>query len=149
MSQHQFIPLPDDDQPSWRRLNSEHASAIKRWTREVLSLAEDVVITVSEVACADAGCPLVETVIVVFEERSTRRWKLTRPRVAVTRAMLSLTITHCGGRKKYGQVMPCHPSPFLKELPPELVETDAEKSKKPVEVSTGKSLFAAMREATQ
>ena len=69
--------------------------------------------------------------------------------VAVTRAMLSLTITHCGGRKKYGQVMPCHPSPFLKELPPELVETDAEKSKKPVEVSTGKSLFAAMREATQ
>ncbi len=69
--------------------------------------------------------------------------------VAVTRAMLSLTITHCGGRKKYGQIMPCHPSPFLKELPPELVETDAEKSKKPVEVSTGKSLFAAMREATQ
>jgi superfamily I DNA/RNA helicase len=69
--------------------------------------------------------------------------------VAVTRAMLSLTITHCGGRKKYGQIMPCHPSPFLKELPPDLVETDAEKSKKPVEVSTGKSLFAAMREATQ
>jgi DNA helicase II / ATP-dependent DNA helicase PcrA len=69
--------------------------------------------------------------------------------VAVTRAMLSLTITHCGGRKKYGQVMPCHPSQFLKELPPELVETDAEKSKKPVEVSTGKSLFAAMREAAQ
>jgi DNA helicase-2/ATP-dependent DNA helicase PcrA len=69
--------------------------------------------------------------------------------VAVTRAMLSLTITHCSGRKKYGQVMPCHPSPFLKELPPELVETDAEKSKKPVEVSTGKNLFAAMREAAQ
>ena len=69
--------------------------------------------------------------------------------VAVTRAMLSLTITHCGGRKKYGQIMPCHPSPFLKELPPELVETDAEKSKKPVEVSTSKNLFAAMREATQ
>ena len=44
--------------------------------------------------------------------------------VAVTRAMLTLTISHCGGRKKYGQVMPCHPSPFLKELPPELVETD-------------------------
>ena len=69
--------------------------------------------------------------------------------VAVTRAMLSLTITHCGGRKKYGQIMPCHPSPFLKELPPELVETDAEKSKKPVELSTGKSLFDAMREAAQ
>jgi len=69
--------------------------------------------------------------------------------VAVTRAMLTLTISHCGGRKKYGQVMPCHPSPFLKELPPELVETDDEKSKKPVEVNTGKNLFAAMRDAAQ
>lgn len=67
--------------------------------------------------------------------------------VAVTRAMQTLTISHCSGRKKYGQVMPCHPSPFLKELPPELVETDDEKSRKPVEVNTGKNLFAAMREA--
>ena len=33
--------------------------------------------------------------------------------VAVTRAMLTLTISHCGGRKKYGQLLPCHPSPFL------------------------------------
>ena len=67
--------------------------------------------------------------------------------VAVTRAMLTLTISHCGGRKKYGQVMPCHPSPFLKELPAELVETEAEMSKKPVEASTGTNLFAAMRAA--
>ncbi len=67
--------------------------------------------------------------------------------VAVTRAMLTLTISHCGGRKKYGQVMPCQPSPFLKELPAELVETEAEMSKKPVEASTGTNLFAAMRAA--
>ena len=66
-----------------------------------------------------------------------------------TRAMLALTISHCGGRKKYGQVMPCHPSPFLKELPAELVETDDERSRKSVESNTGKSLFAAMREAAQ
>jgi DNA helicase-2/ATP-dependent DNA helicase PcrA len=32
--------------------------------------------------------------------------------VAVTRAMQTLTISHCGGRKKYGTLMPCHPSPF-------------------------------------
>jgi superfamily I DNA/RNA helicase len=67
--------------------------------------------------------------------------------VAVTRAMLTLTISHCGGRKKYGQVMPCQPSPFLKELPAELVETEAELSKKLVESSTGTNLFAAMRAA--
>jgi len=67
--------------------------------------------------------------------------------VAVTRAMLSLTISHCASRKKYGQLLPCHPSRFLKELPPELVEAAEEKDKKPVSESVGKSLFDAMREA--
>jgi superfamily I DNA/RNA helicase len=69
--------------------------------------------------------------------------------VAVTRAMQTLTISHCGGRKKFGQLMPSHPSPFLKELPPELVEVDGEKSKKPVALDTGRNLFAAMRAATE
>jgi superfamily I DNA/RNA helicase len=67
--------------------------------------------------------------------------------VAVTRAMLSLTISHCASRKKYGQLLPCHPSRFLKELPPELVEHAEEKDKTPVSESVGKSLFDAMREA--
>ena len=67
--------------------------------------------------------------------------------VAVTRAMQTLAISHCGGRKKYGQIMPCHPSPFLKELPPELVED--EKSRKPVAVDAGKDFFAAMRAAAE
>jgi superfamily I DNA/RNA helicase len=65
--------------------------------------------------------------------------------VAVTRAMLFLSISHCASRKKYGQLLPCHPSRFLKELPAELVETEADK--KPVAQDTGKSLFSAMREA--
>jgi superfamily I DNA/RNA helicase len=67
--------------------------------------------------------------------------------VAVTRAMLTLTISHCAGRKKYGQLLPCQPSPFLKELPEELVETSDSKSKTPVAQESGKNLFAAMREA--
>jgi superfamily I DNA/RNA helicase len=67
--------------------------------------------------------------------------------VAVTRAMQTLTISHCGGRKKYGQLLPCHPSPFLKELPEELVEHSDEKSKLPVSDATGKDYFAAMRQA--
>jgi superfamily I DNA/RNA helicase len=65
--------------------------------------------------------------------------------VAVTRAMLTLTISHCASRKKYGQLLPCHPSRFLKELPEELVEHAEEK--KPVSQMVGKSLFDAMREA--
>jgi len=67
--------------------------------------------------------------------------------VAVTRAMQTLTISHCGGRKKYGQLLPCHPSPFLKELPAELVEHSDAKSKTPVAQDSGKNLFAAMRSA--
>jgi superfamily I DNA/RNA helicase len=67
--------------------------------------------------------------------------------VAVTRAMQTLTISHCGGRKKYGQLLPCQPSPFLKELPEELVEHSDSKSKTPVAPESGKNLFAAMREA--
>ena len=67
--------------------------------------------------------------------------------VAVTRAMLTLAISHCASRKKYGQPMPCQPSPFLKELPEELVEHSAAKSKQPVAPESGKSLFAATPQA--
>jgi ATP-dependent DNA helicase UvrD/PcrA len=66
--------------------------------------------------------------------------------VAVTRAMETLTLSHCGGRKKYGQLLPCHPSPFLKELPEEHVEHADDKSKQPVSLETGKDFFAAMRQ---
>ena len=69
--------------------------------------------------------------------------------VAITRAMQTLTISHCGGRKKYDQLMPCHPSPFLKELPPELVEHADEKSSQPVAAGSGKQMFAAMRDALE
>ena len=65
--------------------------------------------------------------------------------VGITRAMNTLILSHCGGRKKYGQVLPCHPSPFLKELPEELIDLADEKSKTPVTVDAGKNLFAAMR----
>jgi superfamily I DNA/RNA helicase len=67
--------------------------------------------------------------------------------VAITRAMQTLTISHCAGRKKYGQIMPCHPSQFLKELPADLVEHGDEKAKQPVTTESGKNMFSAMREA--
>jgi superfamily I DNA/RNA helicase len=69
--------------------------------------------------------------------------------VAVTRAMLTLSISHCSGRKKYGQLLPCHPSPFLKELPPELVEDGDKKGKTPVSPKSSKDMFAAMRAALE
>ena len=69
--------------------------------------------------------------------------------VAVTRAMKTLALTHCLGRKKYGQLLCCHPSPFLKELPEDLVEYADAKAKEPVTVESGRSLFDAMRAAVQ
>jgi superfamily I DNA/RNA helicase len=67
--------------------------------------------------------------------------------VAITRAMETLTLSHCLSRKKYGQAMPCHPSPFLKEIPEEFIERADEKAKAPVAVETGRNMFAAMRDA--
>ncbi len=64
--------------------------------------------------------------------------------VAVTRAMQGLVISHCGGRKKYGQLMSCHPSRFLKELPPELVE-EPDTNKQPVKTDDAKKMFDLMR----
>ena len=66
--------------------------------------------------------------------------------VAITRAMRTLTITHCLNRRKYGQNFLCHPSSFLKELPEELCEDMDVAANEPVSVDDGKSLFAAMRE---
>jgi superfamily I DNA/RNA helicase len=67
--------------------------------------------------------------------------------VAVTRAMQSLTLSHCAGRMRYGQLMPCHPSRFLKELPPELVEDADVRDKQPVNPDTGKKMFDVLRSA--
>ena len=64
----------------------------------------------------------------------------------MTRAMQTLTLSHCAARKKYGQLMTL-PSrrPSCNELPPELLELDDEKAKQPVSVEAGKGFFAAMR----
>jgi hypothetical protein len=94
---HHFVAIPSPDENALPAQaagasNPEHVAAIKRWTREYLKLGDEAVVTVSEFACADAGCPLLETVIAVFEERKTRYWKLTRPRVAVTKLMVHQTL---------------------------------------------------------
>ncbi len=65
--------------------------------------------------------------------------------VAITRAMQTLTLSYCLSRKKYGQALPCHPSPFLKELPPHLVEHAEDRVQEPVSEDAGKNWFASMK----
>jgi hypothetical protein len=83
---HDFVPI--ETNPA----HLEHRAAIKRWTRAFLQLDDEAVITVSDSACRDPGCPLVETVIAVFDHDGTRRWKLTRPSMAVTKTMIQQTL---------------------------------------------------------
>jgi DNA helicase-2/ATP-dependent DNA helicase PcrA len=69
--------------------------------------------------------------------------------VALTRAMQTLKLSHCESRKKYGQLVPCHPSSFLQQLPAELVDQLTPRSKKPVSAEASKTLFAALRAAVE
>jgi len=65
--------------------------------------------------------------------------------VAITRAMQTLTISHCSGRKKYGATVLCHPSPFLKDLPPELVDNADELANQPMTPQSAEANFAILR----
>lgn len=91
---HVFVPVPGGDSESVDALRCppEHLRAIKQWTRDILQLAEGDVVSINELACRDPGCPLLETIIAVFAEGVSMRWKLTRPGCAVTRTMLSQTL---------------------------------------------------------
>ena len=82
---HHFVP---NENPVSSSESSAHAAAIRRWTREYLTLSEDAVITVTESPCIDPGCPLAETTIAIFEPSQTRSWRFTRPKVALTKAMV-------------------------------------------------------------
>ena len=95
---HHFVALPAIDSIS-APTSPELIVAIKRWVREYLKLNEDAVVTVSEFACSDPGCPLLETVIAVFSPGESRMWKLTRPRVAVTKLMIQQTLASPPARR--------------------------------------------------
>ena len=47
---------------------SEKAAEIKLWTRQNLPLTEEMVVSVSEFACAKPSCPNRQTVILVMSE---------------------------------------------------------------------------------
>jgi hypothetical protein len=92
---HTFTALPSPESGPEPE-GAAAATAIKRWTREALGLGDDVVVTVNDFACSDPGCPVLQSVIAVFEEGRTRRWTLTRPRMAVTRLMVRQTVLSPG-----------------------------------------------------
>jgi hypothetical protein len=86
---HLFVSLPDSAAiPS----SPARLAALRRWTREILPLAENDVVTVDEFSCRDPGCPVLETIVAVFAPGASRRWKFPRPARAVTKTLLRQTL---------------------------------------------------------
>lgn len=84
---HRFIPASEE--PSETGIDPSHTLAIKRWVQEKLQLTDEDVVTVTESPCVDANCPVIETAIAVFPAKGApRHWRLQRPKVAVTKAMV-------------------------------------------------------------
>jgi len=62
-------------------------TAIKRWARAALALPDDVPVSVSQIACREAGCPDVETVIGVMKPGCNFvSWRILLPAAEVTEA---------------------------------------------------------------
>lgn len=91
---HRFFPDPALSDPTPATLPSDQALAVKKLVRDLLGLSPDTPVLLSEIACADPGCPLLETTIAVFPDAApARRWRFTRPRAALTRMMLAQTLS--------------------------------------------------------
>jgi len=72
---------------------SETATRIKADIRDLLGLAEDAVIAVNEILCADPACPGTETVILVMNPGAkTRAFKLQSAMADATRDMLAAAL---------------------------------------------------------
>ncbi|MFM8831570.1 MAG: ATP-dependent helicase [Spartobacteria bacterium] len=67
--------------------------------------------------------------------------------VGITRAMKSLTITHCRNRMKFGSAMSCRPSPFLKEIEGDSVVSESHEDimSRPVAEEDLAASFASLR----
>ncbi len=63
-------------------------------------LDAEAVVSVREIACVDAGCPLVETQVMVLEGRTgTRIWRFTRSRAAITRLIVQQVLASAPERR--------------------------------------------------
>jgi hypothetical protein len=82
-----------------RRALPEKTRQIKAWVRALCGLDETVVVSVTELACRDEGCPDVETVIGIMRPGETiETVRVHCPVAEVTRDDLALAI-HDGDRQ--------------------------------------------------
>ena len=54
-------------------------------------------------------------------------------------------MSHCENRRKFGELIPCNPSPFLKEIPEELIVHGNELSSELASDEEGLDFFAGLK----
>lgn len=75
----------------------ETVDRIKGWVRAALGAGDDVVVTVSEIACTDPACPGQETVILVMRPgEPTRACKSRGSLVVQTRPQIEAALASLG-----------------------------------------------------
>jgi hypothetical protein len=73
----------------------EHTDRLRETVRSALALDEHVTVLVQELACAEKGCPPVETVVAVLTPGAGRRvWKLPSARRDIDAEALRTLVTH-------------------------------------------------------
>jgi len=72
------------------RPQPDHLRRIKAWAAELLTADPDALVVVSEIRCAEPGCPPVETAIMISDANGTHLRKIPCPVADVTRADVAI-----------------------------------------------------------
>lgn len=83
------------------------AREIKVWTRELLALPEDAVVSVNELSCFLPNCPPKETIVLVMHDGETRQFSLHMAIADVKREVLAAAIGVADGADS---LAPRHPN---------------------------------------
>ena len=84
-----ITPQTDDQ----ARLRANAARAVKDLVRKEFGLDADASVFVAEIACGEADCPDVETVIAIFQEGRRRELRFAKPVQELTGRDISLAAT--------------------------------------------------------
>ncbi|GJE58633.1 hypothetical protein [Methylobacterium trifolii] len=93
---------------AWRARSAERSALSARLKRDLvaaLGLGEADALTVNEIACADPGCPDIETVVLVMRAgEPTRAIRVRRPMDDLAAGDLSEVVAEEGRQREAGNV---------------------------------------------
>ena len=63
--------------------NTKLHQLIRTWVKDKFALEDPLELIVSEIKCADPGCPDIDTYITVIKEGESRKFRIAKPLVYV------------------------------------------------------------------